>query len=77
MELEIISPEGYIYQGETDRVSLPGAKGRFEVLPRHAPLITLLQKGVIIYHVKGTEEKKEIDGGFVEIRNDRLSVCIE
>lgn len=77
MELEIISPEGYVYQGETEAVSLPGAEGRFDILPKHAPLIALLQKGVIIYKVKGIEQKKEIDGGFAEIREDHLSICIE
>lgn len=77
MELEIISPEGYVYQGEADIVSLPGAGGRFDILPKHAPLIALLQKGVIIYKVKGNEQRKEIGGGFVEIKDDRLSVCIE
>lgn len=77
MELEIISPEGSVYQGTADLVSLPGVGGRFDILPQHAPLIAVLQKGSIIYIVKGNKQTKEINGGFAEIKDNHLSICIE
>ena len=78
MELEIISPGGVLFKGETDYVSFPGTAGSFDVPPHHAPMIAALEEGVIRYQ---TDEKKEqeikIQSGFVEIKDDILSVCIE
>ncbi len=79
MELEIISPSGVMFKGETDYVCFPGREGSFDVLPHHAPMIAALREGVICYRVDGKEERQEIkiQSGFVEIKDDVLSVCIE
>lgn len=79
MELEIISPDGILFKGETDYVSFPGTAGPFDVLPHHAPMIAALEAGTIRYQVKEKEKQQEIkiQSGFVEIKNDLLSVCIE
>ena len=71
MELEIISPGGVLFKGETDYVSFPGTAGSFDVLPHHAPMIAALEEGVIRYQ---TDEKKEQE---IKIKDDILSVCIE
>lgn len=79
MELEIISPAGILFKGETDYVSFPGIAGSFDVLPYHAPMIAALEEGVIRYQTKEKETQQEIkiQSGFVEIKDDTLSVCIE
>lgn len=77
MELEIISPKGILFKGETDNVSFPGIAGSFDILPHHAPMIAALCKGAIRYQVNGKEEQQEIQSGFVQIKDDILSVCIE
>ncbi len=41
MQIEIISPEKSIFKGNVDTVNLPGAKGRFTILDKHAPIISL------------------------------------
>ena len=79
MELEIISPAGILFKGETDYVSFPGIAGSFDVLPHHASMIAALEEGVIRYQTKEKTEQQEIkiQSRFVEIKNDILSVCIE
>lgn len=79
MELEIISPAGILFKGETDYVSFPSIAGSFDVLPHHAPMIAALEEGVIRYQTKEKETQQEIkiQSGFVEIKDDTLSVCIE
>lgn len=77
MKLEIISPEGIIYSGEADSVSFPGVAGVFDVWPRHAPLIAALQQGTIHYRQAGETQGVAISGGFVEVKDDRISACIE
>lgn len=47
MNLEIITPESKIFQGEVDAVRLPGKEGLFQVLNGHAPMISTLQAGEV------------------------------
>jgi len=77
MKLEIISPEKRIFTGEVESVNLPGTAGGFTVLPRHAALISSLKTGEIIYIANGNETKLMIDSGFVEVKGNLVSVCIE
>ncbi len=77
MKLKIITPEGVLFEGESEAATFPGLAGSFDVLPHHAPLIAALQKGVIRYRVKGEEHEQPIGGGFVKVENDELSVCVE
>lgn len=77
MKLEIISPEGIVYSGETERVSLPGVEGRFDIWPRHAPLIAALREGTIRYTAGGKEKEMAMAGGFVEVNEDTITACIE
>lgn len=78
MELEIVSPEGILFEGEVNHVSFPGLAGSFDVLPHHAPLITALQEGVIRYETEnGTVKEIKVKDGFVEVKNDFISACIE
>lgn len=79
MELEIISPSGILFKGETDYVSFPGTAGSFDVMPHHAPMIAALGEGAIRYQTNDKEEQQEIkiQSGFVEVKDDILSVCIE
>ncbi len=76
MTLRIISPTDIVFEGEVDNVTLPGAMGSFEVLPRHAALISTLVKGEIAYTVKGERHAVPTDGGLVDVVNDVVSVCI-
>ena len=77
MELQILSPEGCLFQGEVDQVSFPGLEGRFEVWPAHAPLIAALDEGTIQYRAAGKEQQLQIASGMVEVFQDQLTVCME
>jgi F-type H+-transporting ATPase subunit epsilon len=77
MNLEIISPEKIIYSGEADSVTLPGAVGLFTILNHHAPIISVLKKGMLTYKIGNSEKTMEINSGFAEAKKDIVSVCIE
>lgn len=74
MLLDIITPEKMIFSGEVSLVQLPGVDGLFEILTRHAPLISLLDKGRIKAEINGKMEYFEIEGGVVEVLKDRILV---
>ncbi len=53
MTLKIISAEKVEFEGTVESVTLPGAKGLFQVLKNHAALISALNKGTITYLSQG------------------------
>nr|WP_321377756.1 ATP synthase F1 subunit epsilon [uncultured Bacteroides sp.] len=78
MKLEILSPEQTLYKGDVDVVTLPGTLGRFTILQDHAPMISSLKEGIIrIKPYEGEEVELSIKGGFVEVKRNQVSVCVE
>ena len=73
LQLKIVSPEKIEYTGEVELVLVPGLQGQFEILNNHAPIISILQKGVVEYD----QERLSILGGFVEVQKNVVSLCIE
>ena len=45
MQVEIITPEMKIFEGEAEAVQFPGLDGSFQVLSNHAPIISALVAG--------------------------------
>lgn len=77
MQLEIITPDNKVFSGDVSSANFPGADGSFEVLTNHAPMIATLGKGIVkIKTVKG-EESFRIDGGLVEVVNNKIIVLAE
>ncbi len=78
MTLEILTPEKKLYSGDVYGIQLPGITGLFEVLDKHAPLVSALGKGnVKILKTKSTFENYTISGGFVEVLNNKATVLVE
>ena len=77
LTLKIVSPEKIIFSGEVDSVLVPGTLGEFEILTDHAPIISTLDAGRVVYSVKGTTKELHIDGGFVEVKKNDVSLCVE
>jgi F-type H+-transporting ATPase subunit epsilon len=83
MVVEIITPDSVIFTGDNVQlIQLPGIDGSFEVLNRHAPLISVLKKGKIKVINKGEKGGKEelffeIKGGVIEVLNNKVLVLAE
>lgn len=73
-QLEIVTPEGRVYQREVDMVVLPAADGELGIYPQHAPLMTLLGSGEIIARHGAEEDRILVTEGTAEVRADRVSV---
>jgi F-type H+-transporting ATPase subunit epsilon len=77
LRLCIISPEKIEFDGEVQRVNLPGASGAFTILPHHAPIVSSLVAGRIVYEpTEGGEQSVDINAGFIEMSDNTVSVCI-
>ena len=77
MKLEITTPEKNIFEGEVDLVQLPGLDGLFEILNNHAPMIAALAKGKVKIGSNNEYKFIEINGGVVEVLNNRILVLAE
>ena len=78
LKLKIVSPERIEFDGEVESVLVPGSQGQFEILNDHAPIISTLDKGVVEYGLpKGEKVRLEILGGFVEVQQNVVSLCVE
>ena len=76
--VKIVSPKGEVFSGDVQHVTLPGVVGSFAVYPRHAPLISALEEGDIKCLTSDGEERKfHIMSGFVEVKDNVVTVCVE
>jgi F-type H+-transporting ATPase subunit epsilon len=77
IQLHIVSPEGTLVEQAVSAVTLPGTLGPFQVLRNHAAIISSLEKGDIVYVSEGKESRLSIAEGFVEVRDNKVDVCVE
>ncbi len=77
LELRIVSPERIEYDGQVESVLVPGSMGQFEILQDHAPIISTLQNGEVVFTTKEGRVSLSIQGGFVEVQKNVVSVCVE
>lgn len=78
MTLEILTPEQKIFSGEVYGVQLPGISGLFEVLDKHAPLVSALKEGKLKVLIdKNSTSSYAIQSGFVEVINNKTTVLVE
>ncbi len=78
MILEILTPEQKIFSGDVYGVQLPGIGGSFEVLDRHAPMVSALKEGTLkILKDKHATSTYSIKSGFIEVLNNKATVLVE
>ncbi len=77
LKLKIVSPEKVVYQGDVESVLVPGTKGSFEILNDHAPIISSLSEGKVEYSTTEGKKQFNIHGGFVEVKKNEVSLCVE
>lgn len=78
MKLEILTPEKVLFSGEVISVTLPGTLAPFQILNRHAPIISSLSAGKITFWVsEGNSREIGVGDGFVEMSNNIVTVCVD
>ena len=92
MKIEIVTPEAPLVTGEVSVITFPGVNGAFQVLNNHAPVVSLLQEGTILFEgtvtfTEGFEEKftKESDGkwslpiqnGTMEMKDNKVIILAD
>jgi F-type H+-transporting ATPase subunit epsilon len=78
MQVQIITPEKIVFEGEADMVVAPGGLGDFGVLPGHAPFISTLKAGVIEVTRAGEPPLKiAVDSGIAEVTPEKCVILTQ
>ena len=77
MMLEITTAERQVYGEEVDMLIAPGIDGQLGILPRHAPLMTMLQPGELTIRKGGADSYFTVTGGFMEVLGDRVIILAD
>ena len=74
MDVQIITPDRNLYDGKADLVTVPGTSGSIGILNNHAPLVSSLKKGEVKVILNEKEQFFKIDGGVVEVLQNKVVV---
>ena len=79
MQIEILTPEKKLFAGDVYGVQLPGVSGSFEVLEKHAPMVSALRAGSvkILLDRNGKNSAYNITGGFIEVIDNKVTLLVE
>lgn len=77
IRLDIVTAERLVFSQDVDVVVAPGVDGEMAILPRHAPLMTMLQPGELLVRQENAEFSLVVTGGFLEVRPDRVTVLAD
>ncbi len=78
LKVEIVTAERLVYSEDgVDRLIVPGVEGELGVLTLHAPLLTMIQPGVMRIVKEGDEVDMAITGGFIEVRDNRVTILAD
>ena len=74
MEVQIITPDTTLFDGNAKMVVVPGVDGLIGILDNHAPLVSALKKGKVKVKTSEKEETFDIEGGVAEVSNNKIIV---
>ena len=74
MDVQIVTPDKSLYSGQADLITVPGTSGSIGILNNHAPLVSSLKMGEVKIVLNDKEEFFNINGGVVEVSNNKVIV---
>ena len=76
LRVSVISPERLLFEGDVQSLVAPAFDGEVGILTGHAPMMTLLGRGVL--RLEGDPERRfEVEGGFLQVVDDQVRVVTE
>jgi F-type H+-transporting ATPase subunit epsilon len=78
LTVEVVTGERVVFQADNvDMVVAPGAEGQLGILPRHAPLFSLLSLGEMRIKQGASEQSLVVFGGFLEVNHNRVLILAD
>lgn len=78
LTVELITPErSLITETGVDQLVAPSVDGQVTILPRHAPLLTILDPGIVLVRRDGSDEVLAVSGGFLQVQENRVTILAD
>jgi F-type H+-transporting ATPase subunit epsilon len=78
VRVSVISPERTLFEGEAEGVVAPAFDGEVGILTGHAPMMTLLGRGVLrLRAAGGAGARFQVEGGFLQVVDDQVRIVTE
>lgn len=77
IHLEIVTAERVVLSDDVDMISAPTKDGRVGILPRHTPLLTVLEPGELGIIKGGVRTPFAVSGGFMEVLPTRVTILAD
>ena len=75
--LDIVSPSKSVFQGIIKSVTVPGTKGRFQILINHAPIVSTFEIGMIRVDLNNKSDYYATGGGTVEVLDNQITLLAD
>ena len=77
LQVELVAADRKVWAGEASQVSARSIAGELGILPGHTPLLGVLIEGEIKIHGEGGVRTATINGGFLSVDHDRVTILAE
>ncbi|GMV43154.1 MAG: hypothetical protein AMXMBFR64_48700 [Myxococcales bacterium] len=77
MRIQVVTPHGTVLDEDVQEVTVPGVVGELGILPGHLPIITALDIGVLSVRSGSERRTYAVNGGFLEMAQDKVIVVTE
>jgi F-type H+-transporting ATPase subunit epsilon len=77
IKVNIVTPDGPVYDSEVNMIIAKTATGELGVLPGHIPMVAPLEVGAVRMKKDGQTDIVAVSGGFLEVRPDQVSILAQ
>ena len=77
IKVNIVTPDGPVYDSEVEMVIANTASGEIGILPGHIPMVAPLVVGAVKLKKDGKSEYVAVTGGFVEVRPEKVTILTQ
>lgn len=78
IKFEITTPERVVFKEEVAQVTVPTRQGEITILPKHIPLVSILEPGVIeLTKPDDSRHVLAVSGGFIEVLKDKVVILAD
>ena len=77
MQVELVAADRLVWSGEATMVIARTTEGELGVLARHTPLLSVLVPGVVRITTGNEDRLAAVDGGFISVAGNRISLLAE
>ncbi len=77
VKVNVVTPDGPVYEADVEMVSAKAQNGEIGILPGHIPMVAPLQVGAVRLKKGSNTELVAVSGGFLEVRPDQVTILAQ